>query len=183
MNRVLTVLPAASLAPLGSFSVEVLGEQLAIPRRIYNAELSDRTLAAMDATERTVAHCLFTRHHDGYVRQRNLESAVGSSIDWVVPYVVALIGEYVIEIVQTILDRLDLGTPNSTDRRRYGAFIVANPGFFATTARRVTSYWNCYYRLDYPAVDPRDGRFPRYPGFALIDELRAAAAEAFEARR
>jgi hypothetical protein len=38
-----------------------------------------------------------------------------------------------------------------------------------TTASRVVSYWNCYYRRAYP-------RFATYPGAVLIARLRAAAA-------
>ena len=102
---------------------------------------------------------------------------IESPLPWVVPYVVALIGEYVIEILVTIQDRLDLVAPDSPDRRRYGRFVIENPEFFERVTRRVTSYWNCYYRFDFPVARPRDGRFATYPGFQLIDELRIAAAD------
>ena len=66
---------------------------------------------------------------------------------WVAPYVVQLIGEHVLEILVAI----DHGLPgiafvDTTYHDRYGQFLAANPTFFATTERRVVSYWSRYYR-------------------------------------
>lgn len=182
-ERVLAALPDAATPGQGSFSVQVEGEELIIPRRIGNPEMGETKFAALEGL---VAACLYTRHHDGYVRQRNLERIVSSSLDFVVPYVVALIGEYVVEIQEVIVEHLDLATPGSPDCRRYGAFVRANPSYFEKTAQRVRSYWNCYYRhygITYAAGVGIDEPLPpskqRYPGYLLIDQLRAAAADSY----
>ncbi|MGH8877622.1 MAG: hypothetical protein ACRD0P_09810, partial [Stackebrandtia sp.] len=79
--------------------------------------------------------------------------------------------EYVLEIVEAIRQGLGgLAEPGSAERRLYGEFITRNPVFFATTERRVVSYWSCYYRSSYPV-------FGTYPGCELLEALRAAAAE------
>lgn len=65
---------------------------------------------------------LYTRHHDGFVRQRHVQQAIGSPHAWLVPIVVKLVGEYVIEIILAIRDALsDLDAPGSTQRAVYGA--------------------------------------------------------------
>ena len=120
--------------------------------------------------ERDVYACLYTRHHNGYVRQRHLRSIVGISHPWVVPFVVQLIGEYVLEIVADIREGLsDLDVPGSSQRAQYAVFVAANPGFLDLTSSRVVSYWNCYYRFEYPQLS-------EYPGFQLISSLRRAPA-------
>ncbi|MFG2626846.1 hypothetical protein [Streptomyces sp. NPDC048473] len=118
-----------------------------------------------------IVHCLYSRHSDGLVRQRHLEQILESSEPWVVPFVVQLAGEYVLEILEAIGQGLPgLAVPGSDQRRLYGEFIARNPAFFVRTERRVVSYWSCYYRWKY-------GPFGTYPGCALLDAFRAAASE------
>ncbi|MET7977334.1 hypothetical protein ABZW44_30820 [Streptomyces mirabilis] len=173
VQSVLAVMPDARLAPAESFKVvEVQGETVAIPYRIYNEEPdtggSERPLTE---TQQVILHCLYSRHSDGRVRQRHLEKIMASSEPWVVPFVVQLASEYVLEILDTIgLGVPGLAAPGSADRRRYGEFIERNPDFFARTERRVVSYWSCYYRWKYEV-------FGTYPGSALMEAFRAAASE------
>lgn len=161
-------LPRATLAPIGHFIVGVAGERLTIPSRIYNDEPDD----AQDdwtPTHRLVAHCLYTRHHDGRVRERHALHIVSDLTPWVLPYVVQLVGEYVVEIVAALEKRLlDIGTPGSPQQRAYGAFLAANPELLRLTKARAISYWNCYYRKDFPALAD-------YPGHRLIAAFEKAA--------
>jgi hypothetical protein len=181
-HTVVSGLPNARLS--GSFSVQVDGEPLTIPYRIYSPEPPAGDVSSLSSTQQTLLHCLYTRHHDGFVRQRHLERVLGSDRSWVVPYVVQLVGEYVVEILIAIAERLDVATPGTPERLRYGRFVAENRAFFELTASRVTSYWNCYYR--YPdraqAIEPWPGgrqrrRDSHYVGFALIDALDAAGQE------
>jgi hypothetical protein len=170
-------LPTAATRLDDFFVVSVDGESLSIPYRIYNPyssgamSPSDASLAAL------VQSCVYTRHHDGYVRQRFLQHLLASREPWVVPFVVQLIGEYVIEIVEDIHRGLDL-RPGSETAARYGQFVADNALFFDLTAQRATSYWNCYHRFRYPVdvqsptaassrtqgsrLSPRSGRHRRH---------------------
>ena len=77
------------------------------------------------------------------------------------PFVVRLIGEYVIEILQVInRDRSHLNP------RLYRSFLEANPAFFTLARQRVVSYWDCYYRSQ---------RREDYPGFQILDFLQGLA--------
>ncbi len=142
-----------------------------IPGRLYNDEPPTDAVASLSSRQRQLLHCLYSRHCDGVVRQHHLEKAVGSMDSWVVPYVVQLVGEYVVEILVAICDELvDLVTPGTCGHLAYGQFIVDNPAFFARTQRRVVSYWNCYYRGRYAS-------FRDYPGCTLLDLFRSAASD------
>jgi hypothetical protein len=164
------IMPAAGLRPASPFSVPVAGESVAIPYRLYHDEPAVDAEAALSPVARTALHCLYTRHHDGRVRQRHLERVVASTEPWVVPFVVQLVGEYVVEILVAIQRGLaELDRPGSAQHTAYGRFLADNPDFLARTGQRVTSYWDCYYRSSYP--DPRS-----YPGQTLLTAFRAAAA-------
>ncbi|MFJ4714318.1 hypothetical protein [Streptomyces sp. NPDC088785] len=168
---VLAVMPAPRLQPLASFPVAVEGRQVLIPGRLYNDEPPAAAVASLSPRQQQLLHCLYSRHCDGMVRQRHLEKVVGCTDSWVVPFVVQLVGEYVVEILVVIRDALrDLATPGTRGNLAYGRFIVDNPAFFARTQRRVVSYWDCYYRVAYTS-------FRGYPGCTLLDLLRSAASD------
>ncbi|WP_326756769.1 hypothetical protein OHB56_02130 [Streptomyces sp. NBC_01635] len=121
--------------------------------------------------QQAILHCLYSRHSDGLVRQRHLEQIASSDEPWVVPFVVQLAGEYVLEILESIQHGLsDLSSKRSAQRLAYGDFIARNPGFFARTERRVVSYWSCYYRWKFPVLGT-------YPGCHLLELLRATAID------
>ncbi|MEU1538425.1 hypothetical protein ABZ461_09920 [Actinacidiphila glaucinigra] len=171
VRSVLAVVPIARLSPVEPFQIEVEGETVAIPSRIYNEEPTVGLAQSLTGTQQVILHCLYSRHHNGWTRQRHLEQIVESSEPWVVPFVVQLAGEYVLEILEAISRGLPgLGIPDSVQRRLYGEFIARNPAFFARTERRVVSYWSCYYRWKYAV-------FGTYPGCAILEDFRAAASE------
>lgn len=170
VRPVLAVMPGLR-HPMSPFSVDVAGEVISIPYRIHHDELPAGAAPLLPATQRVILNCLYSRHSDGTVRQRHLEQIVRSSEPWVVPFVVQLVGEYVVEILDAILRGIsDMVTPGSAQRLLYGDFVARNPSFFARTERRVVSYWSCYYRHEYPA-------FGTYPGYLILELLRAAATD------
>lgn len=168
-EAVLAVMPPSRFAPHDSFAVVVQGEPVSIPSRIYNSEPPAKAVQLLSPRQRQLLHCLYSRHHDGRVRQRHLAELVASTDPWVVPFVVRLVGEYVLEILVDICEALRrLDAPGMG---AYGQFIVDNPAFFARTQRQVVSYWSCYHREGVHAS------FRGYPGNTALDFLRSAAAE------
>ncbi|SOC52136.1 hypothetical protein SAMN05660748_3966 [Blastococcus aggregatus] len=172
--NVADALPRATLEPAGQFDVEVAGERLVIPDRIYPVEVPDR-YESWSATQRLIADCLYTRHHDGRVRERRARLIVEDLSPWVVPFVVHLVGEYVLEIVLAIDERLThISTAGSAQQRAYGTFAAANPRFLELTTARVISYWDCYYRRQFPALVD-------YPPHRLITAIKKAGGAAVDA--
>ncbi|MBB3195051.1 hypothetical protein [Roseateles terrae] len=162
-SALLRQLPAPDpTRPLQGFRVTVQGETLSAPNRIYLAAGSLYSILEESEGEiRTLALCFGTRHCDGYVREECLRQllAAGSNRDWVVPFIVQLLGEYVIEIIELIADAI----PNMNPAH-LASFSAANPEFMALTRRRVTSYWDCYHRDRY-------GRLELYPGSVALNAI------------
>ena len=131
--------PASPLA-WSSFQVVVGSEVVWIPHRIYH----DPTLIEtnqLTPEQIELVDCLLTRHHSGIVRQARLERIILSRSIWVPAFVIQLMGEYVIEILQVIHSNCQ-----HLDRGLYRAFLQENPQFFAKTQQRIFSYWDRYYR-------------------------------------
>jgi hypothetical protein len=144
------------------FIVRVQSERLSAPNRVYYEPIHLRALVRSSSEEaRVLALCLGTRHCDGFVREECMRELVAVDRPWVVPFAVQLIGEYVLEIVEVIAAAL-----REANAVTYGEFVRDNPEFMATTRRRVTSYWDCYYRARFPAPET-------YPGFLALQEVEA----------
>jgi len=141
--------------PWTTFSVQVENETLSIPYRIYHNVSLTRT-EGLTLQEQLLA-CLLTRHHDGLIREKHLTRIIAVNATWVPPFVVQLLGEYVIEIIRIIENNLGV-----LDKSLYGGFLRLNPDFWALTRSRVVSYWDCYYRSH---------RKETYPGFRVLDFL------------
>jgi hypothetical protein len=100
---VVDVVPHANPPGAGQVGPVLVGDaELSLPYRIYSDEPAERLLAGLTATQRLLVRAFYTRHHDGRIRERNLDQVIGSSEPWIVPYVVQLVGEYVVEIIESV---------------------------------------------------------------------------------
>ena len=142
------------------FSLRLGDEPLSIPRRIYLDPPFLQTVR-LTGLQSQLLDCLFTRHHNGIVRQKHLARIIRSQNVWVPCFVVPLVGEYVIEILQLIQENLPY-----LDASPYADFVRVNPEFLELTEKRVASYWDRYYRST-----PRK----EYPGFLVLDFLKSLA--------
>jgi hypothetical protein len=110
LSVVLGDLPQFAYGPSGSITssnsrewpaITVLGERVEIPYRIHNP--APPTNFAPEGSQVAVdIDCLYTRHHDGFVRQMALQRVLASDETWTMPFVLQLLGEYVIEICENI---------------------------------------------------------------------------------
>ena len=152
-------LPTTAHSTADSLEAVVDGERVVVPYRIYADEPPPEAWASLQPIEQTMLHCLYTRHDDGRVRQRHLAQIVTRTEPWIAPFVVHLVGEYVVEIVELIRRSL-------TDLSGYGRFAAANPDLIALTYQRAASYWDCYHRRRYPDLKS-------YPGIVVITAIRS----------
>jgi hypothetical protein len=149
------------------FSVRIAGEDVFIPTRIYHEPLDVSAgfrLRFTNTLQQEMIDCIFSRHADGFIREKHLKRIVQWSNVWIPPFVIQLAGEYVIEILRAIEQALP-----HLDSAVYGDFVRSNPEFIQKTKQRIASYWDCYHRSV-----PRE----QYPGFrvqAFLEELEQTA--------
>jgi hypothetical protein len=149
--------PRADLVPRGLVGeLLVEGQRVLIPYRIYSQEPAASVAASLDQEATVVLACAYTRHNDGHIRERSVLRVIGVDRPWVVPIVVQLLAEYVVEISESVLERLD-----ELQRETYRRFAAANESFMQLTRDHIVSYWACYYRAEY--------RLPAYPPVRVLD--------------
>jgi hypothetical protein len=165
VDAVLETLTRSEHAPTDSDigPITVCGERLHIPMRVYFGVPAASDREGLTGVQREVFACLFTRHHDGRIREEACAQAIVSTADWAPVFVVQLIGEYVIEIIQLIERHAEL-----LARPAYQRFVFENPEFMKLTRSRATSYWDCYFRN-------RWVKEASYPGHRLLDLLEEDA--------
>ena len=141
-DDVLTVISVLPENPhgVGHFKVQINGEKLEIPVRVYHNPVLIN-VGKLSDLQRHLVDCILTRHNDGHVRQNYLAKIIDSNHAWVPAYVIQLVGEYVVNILQLIEARL-----RNLDKDVYRNFLAANSKFLALIEQRVISYWDCYYR-------------------------------------
>lgn len=144
-------------------------EEISIPYRIYNSPSSRYKLKSLNPNQELMKFCILTRHHDGFVRQENLQKIfLRKKISkWCLPFILQLCGEYIEEILININDEFDL--INTSD---FKSFINHNLNFYNKTKSRIVSYWNVYYRVRYIS----GGIYiilskENYVGYKLIEKL------------
>lgn len=137
------------------YSFNLSGDKIQIPPRIYVDEVNFEHLSEI---QKILLGCYFTRHHNGFIREKYLRKVITTQWEWVIPFVILLLGEYVVEILDVIYEHLD-----NLDLSLYRKFIENNMDFYIVTKQRMISYWNCYYRGQYRLED--------YVGFKIVNKL------------
>lgn len=110
-RSIVQALPAARIGPSGSATASnsrtwrglvVAGEAVVIPSRIYSPARSPHLASALSPAELAVTAAIYSRHADGRVRQRALGTLLDFDEPWTAPFIVQLLGEYVIQICADI---------------------------------------------------------------------------------
>ena len=80
------------------------GEEIKIPCRVYFEEPEGKKLADLNRRQQTILHCIYLRHHNGFVRERHLTKIIEADDYFALPFQVLILGEYVEELI-SILDQ------------------------------------------------------------------------------
>lgn len=135
---------------------------------VYKEEKNLFLKSQKDPIEADILNCIFSRHDNGFVRQEAIKNLTLSTNYWVAPYLVRIMGEYIIQILSDLNDAFDF-----MDREKLKQFIQQNPVFYAKTQARISSYWFCYYRTKFPEKlnGIRVIENKRYVGFQLLTKI------------
>jgi hypothetical protein len=163
-NTVQLLAPGQMHAPSGPvISVRLATESLSIPYRVYYDKQQLLNCLNSSGDIPLIALCLGTRHYDGVLREQCLRRLLVVAEKWAAPFVIQLLGEYVVEIVQPIHERF-----LERVEERYLDFFRENVEFCEYLRCRATSYWNEYYRAHFP-------RHKDYPAVKALSALQSAA--------
>ena len=179
VTSVVQSLPAARLAPSMPVTASnsrawsalvVAGEPVVIPYWVYNPAPRPHYASGLSRTEQVVTAAIYSRHHDGLVRQRALGTLLDFDEPWTAPFVVQLLGEYVIQICADIDESTRTALPaRPAMQESLSAFLRQNPWFAELTRQRAVSYWSCYYRALHASRDT-------YPALTALSRISGSTA-------
>lgn len=118
------------------------GETICFPYRIYLKDCIKNPDDVFTKTQELIYHCIFSRSCDGFVREQHIKALLGNcTTDWVLPYVIKICDEYVVEILELVhagLIEQDLSLYKEICRLNLKQFVYGHS--------RMISYWDCFYR-------------------------------------
>lgn len=150
------------------FEFQCNGEQLKMPYRVYYSGLEPETLKALTGKQRLIIAALLSRHANGDIREKNLALIIQNPLPWLIPFIVQLSGEYILEIVEIIKENLE-----QLPKKEFAEFFKNNPGWLSITRQRMISYWNCYDRMK-----PEYTKFANHPAHEILAFYKRCLAEA-----
>lgn len=144
-------------------TIKLSNQCIGLLHRIYHDISMHYDFSNFSLMQRQILWCIFTRHHDGFVRQLVIEKLLNYPLEYfMMPFIFQLLGEYVQEILKVITPFI-----NKENQDLFIQFILENPQYFQTTEKRIVSYWNEYYRDRYT-------KFEDYIGAEILHKLKKA---------
>lgn len=149
-----------NLIHTSEYEISLKSEKLIIPYRLYFDEPKEEKEKGLSEIEKQILNCIYLRHHNGYLRERRLNNLLNSNKEFIIPFTIQLLGEYVFEILEVLEKHI-----NESNLIFYKAFINDNPKYWQRTESRMTSYWDAYYRYKSP-------KLKEYLGYELVQKIK-----------
>lgn len=143
-------------------------QTLCMPYRIYFDEPDQVLEKGLTLREQSILHCIFLRHHNGYIREKRLKALMHIDEYWIIPFTIQCLGEYVYEILEIFDGHID-----EKNLKSYQLFMVENPKYWIKIKSRMVSYWHAYYRKSFPY-------FEKYLGNILIQRIEGLVNKDFK---
>lgn len=130
-----------------------------IPYRMYFIDAKISKIRNLTDVQKVMLYCIYTRSCDGYIREKYLNELLKIHFnDWMIPFIVKLCDEYVVEILEVIYNQLKYRNNNDIK-----AFCLENKSMLNKSYSRMISYWNEYYRNS-------EFDYHKYVGWKLFKE-------------
>lgn len=152
--------PTSLVSPDSIGPIVLNGERLSIPFRVYLKEPESDRIASLTNRQQLILSAILSRSSNGFVREKSVERLLKSDEPWIPPFVLQLLGEYVLQIILVVQEHSAV-----LKRSEYRRFVSENPAFMQLLKQRIISYRDCYYRAMFPQL--RD-----YPAFQMFESFK-----------
>lgn len=126
----------------GSSYLLLDGESVSIPYRVYYLDECISKYDILTFNQKMIYHAIFTRSCNGFIREKHIRAILQEDFpEWVIPYIIKVSDEYVMEILETVYLAL-----KDRDTERIKAFCRLNIKSFLYSHDRMISYWSEFYR-------------------------------------
>jgi hypothetical protein len=103
VKEVINILPIKQNSIHENYKMYLLNnESLKMYSRIYFDEPSQVLIDTLTLKQKIILNCIYTRHHNGYLRQQKVEQLIDNKEYFITPFLIQLIGELIFEILVPI---------------------------------------------------------------------------------
>lgn len=143
--------------------IKLHSETIVLTGRICFAEPKPELENNLTTTQKQILNCIYTRHFDGYIRERRLKNLINIDHEWVLPFKLQLLGEFVIEILFELDKHITDG-----NIKLYKRLTLDNKKFWKQTKSRMVSWWDADYR------HPNYKNIKSYIGYKIMKRINKA---------
>jgi hypothetical protein len=145
----------------GCYRAAIHGEPVSIPYRVYFPESRPTDFEGLTQWQRSIVAAIMTRHCSGYQRELWAAELCQRPVEWAIPFVAYLLGDYVSEVLRAV----ELGLSPEWERL-FASFSVERQHTRRQLNHRIINYWNLYYRGRQSYRHLSD-----YPGYIVAKRL------------
>ena len=143
-----------------NYHINLQKEKIIILDRVYFDEPNIEQENELNETQKQILNCIYTRHHNGFIREKRLKNLLNIDHNWVIPFKILLLGEYVFEITEELDKHI---TENNV--HLYKAFTIYNQPHWQQTKSRIQTYWDIYHSLSKAKI------FEEYVGHKIMKKI------------
>lgn len=86
---------------------DIISEDIKLPYRINLKEIEEFEIQKLNAQQKQILYCIYTRSIDGYIREKYIRKILDEKIEyWKIPFLIKICDEYIIEILEVIYEKL-----------------------------------------------------------------------------
>ena len=79
---------------------DIISEDIKLPYRINLKEIEEFEIQKLNAQQKQILYCIYTRSIDGYIREKYIRKILDEKIEyWGIPFLIKICDEYIIEIL------------------------------------------------------------------------------------
>ena len=121
--------------------IKLHSETIVLTGRIFFNEPKPEFENNLTDTQKQILNCIYTRHFDGYIRERRLNNLWNIDHEWILPFKLQLLGEFVIEILFELDKHI-----TEKNIKIYKRLTLDNKKYWQQTKSRMVSWWDANYR-------------------------------------
>lgn len=156
LEEVLKIIPESTYSIKNKIEYISNGNIIKIPYRVYFKDIDNEKLNNLTDIQKIILYCIYTRNDNGCIREKYIRELLNIDFDyWVIPFIVKISDEYIVEILEVIYNKL-----KNRDNSDIKKFCLENKDAMKKSYSRMVSYWNEYYRnIDISFRDSDNGKF------------------------
>ena len=145
------------------YFINLQNEKIVLLGRVYFDEPNIKQENELNETQKQILNCIYTRHLNGFIREKRLRNLLNIDHEWVIPFKVQLLGEYIFEITEELDKHV-----TEDNVHLYKQFTIYSARYWQQTKSRMLTYWDLFHR------ESKAKRLKDFVGYKIMKRIDKA---------